>query len=119
MALNSYKDLVVWQKSYALVKEIYTLTQSLPVQEKFGLSTQMQRCSVSIPSNIAEGQQRLSLKEYKQFIGIAKGSAAELETQLLLCRDLYNNDIENPLSLLYEVQKMLGALSRSLELART
>lgn len=115
MALNSYKELVVWQKSYDLVRDVYKLSEKLPHNEQFGLISQMRRCAVSIPSNIAEGQQRHNLKEYKQFLGIAKGSAAELETQLLLCRDLYSEDIEKPLNLLYEVQKMLGSLNRKLE----
>lgn len=115
MALNSYKDLTVWQKSYELVREIYKLTESLPRHEQFGLISQMRRCAVSIPSNIAEGQQRHNLKEYKQFLGVAKGSSAELETQLLLSRDLYSKDIRRPLDLLYEVQKMLGSLNRKLE----
>lgn len=115
MALNSYKDLTVWQKSFQLVIEIYQLTELLPKNEQFGLVSQMRRCSVSIPSNIAEGQQRRNIKEYKQFIGIAKGSAAELETQLLLCNDLYQINIAPQLLLLYEVQKMLGSLNRKLE----
>lgn len=115
MALNSYKDLVVWQKSYRLVIEIYQLTESLPKSEQFGLVSQMRRSATSIPSNIAEGQQRHNLKEYRHFLGIAKGSAAELETQLLLCRDLYQRDTTSQLLLLYEVQKMLGSLNRKLE----
>jgi len=115
MALNSYKDLTVWQKSYRLVKETYKLTESLPGYEQYGLVSQIRRSSISIPSNIAEGQQRHNLKEYRHFIGIAKGSSAELETQLLLCRDLYNLDTTEQLLLLYEVQKMLGSLNRNLE----
>ncbi|OGL37909.1 hypothetical protein A3E49_01370 [Candidatus Saccharibacteria bacterium RIFCSPHIGHO2_12_FULL_49_19] len=115
MALNSYKDLVVWQKSFELVKVVYKLSGQLPNYEAYGLVSQMRRCAISIPSNIAEGQQRHNLGEYKQFLGIAKGSAAELETQLLLCRDLHKKDIEIPLNLLLEVQKMLGSLNRKLE----
>lgn len=97
MALNSYKDLIVWQKSYELVKLVYSLTSDLPNNEQFGLVSQMRRCAISIPSNIAEGQQRNNVKEYRQFLGIAQGSAAELETQLLLCRDLYDQDARNSL----------------------
>ena len=115
MSVTSYKDLVVWQKSFLLTKEIYRLTRSLPPAERFGLSSQIQRCAVSIPSNIAEGQQRHNAKEYRQFIGIARGSTGELETQLLLVREIYNLDIEQPLSLLAEVQKMLHALAKKLE----
>jgi four helix bundle protein len=114
MSLNSYKDLIVWQKSYELVKQAYKLTECLPKTEQFGLVSQIRRCAVSVPSNIAEGQQRHNIKEYKHFLGIAKGSAAELETQLLLCKDLYGKDITTQLRLLYEVQKMLGSLNRKL-----
>lgn len=115
MALNSYKDLTVWQKSYQLVIEIYQLTEGFPRSEQFGLVSQMRRSAVSIPSNIAEGQQRHNIREYKYFLGIAKGSAAELETQLLLCKDLYDVETTRQLLLLLEVQKMLGSLNRKLE----
>lgn len=115
MTINSYKDLTVWQKSYQLAKDVYSLTSTLPKQEQYGLISQVQRCAVSIPSNIAEGQQRNNLKEYRQLIGIAKGSAAELETQLLLIRDIYSSEVTSQLELLHEIQKMLGAISRKLE----
>lgn len=115
MTLKSYKDLTVWQKSYELVKLIYQLTNVLPDSERFGLISQMRRCAISIPSNVAEGQQRNNIREYRQFIGVAEGSAAELETQLLLCGDLYDKEIEIPLALLHEVQKMLGSLNRKLQ----
>lgn len=114
MTVYSYKDLTVWQKSFNLSKDIYLLTKILPKDEQFGLTSQMRRCSVSIPSNIAEGQQRNNIAEYRQFLGIAKGSAAELETQLLLAKEIYEIEIEQELALLYEVQKMLGALVRKL-----
>ncbi len=88
MSLFNYKDLSVWQKSMDLVAEIYNLTQLLPKEETFGLTNQMRRAAVSVPSNIAEGHSRFSKKEYKQFISIAHGSTAELETQLLICEKL-------------------------------
>lgn len=115
MAIKSYKDLTVWQKSFELSKKIYLLTVQLPKDEQFGLISQMRRCAVSVPSNIAEGQQRNNIREYRQFLGIAKGSVAELETQLLLTQEIYTLDIEQELALLYEVQKMLGSLTRKLE----
>lgn len=115
MSLNSYKDLTVWQKSYKLVRQVYRLTESLPKSEQFGLVSQIRRCAISIPSNIAEGQQRHNIGEYRHFLGIAKGSAAELETQLLLCKDLYARNIESEIELLHEIQKMLGSLNRKLE----
>lgn len=115
MSVNSYKDLIVWQKSFALVKDVYSLTKHLPKSEQYGLSSQLQRCSVSIPSNIAEGQQRNNLPEYRQFLGIAKGSAAELETQLLLVKEVYSLNTDEILKLNTEVQKMLISLHRNLK----
>ncbi|MCU0667500.1 MAG: four helix bundle protein [Patescibacteria group bacterium] len=114
MSLNSFKDLVVWQKSRLLVKEVYDLCSLLPSSEKFGLSSQMQRSSISIPSNIAEGYRRHNTKEYNQFLGIAAGSAAELETQLILVSDIYHLDTSKILNNLEEIQKMLFALSKKL-----
>jgi len=88
MGVLSYKELVVWQKSIALVKVIYELTKNFPRSEQFGVVSQMRRAAVSIPSNIAEGYGRKSSKEYKQFYSIAYGSALELDTQLIICREL-------------------------------
>ena len=85
MAVNNYKDLIVWQKSMSLAVKIYQIVKLLPKEELFVLSDQMRRAVVSIPSNISEGHQRNSSKEFKHFLSIAKGSLGELETQLLLC----------------------------------
>lgn len=114
MAISSYKQLTVWQKSYALVKDIYTLTSLLPKSETYGLSSQMQRSAISIPSNIAEGQQRRNIKEYLHFLSIAQGSAAELDTQLLIHHDVYGFDTTIQLEVLLEIQKMLNTLSQKL-----
>ena len=114
MAINSYRDLHVWQKSMELAKQIYQLCRSLPSEEKFGLASQMQRCSVSIPSNIAEGNKRSSAKDYAQFLRIASGSAAELETQLLLAKDLYHISVDEHMRVLIEIQKMLEVLIKRL-----
>ena len=86
--IRSYRDLVVWQKAVELVTEIYRLTQTFPKEEMFGLMSQMRRAAVSIPSNIAEGHGRLSRKEYIYFLGNARGSLAELETQLTIGNNL-------------------------------
>ena len=86
--IRSYRDLVVWQKAVELVTEIYRLTQSIPKEEKIDLMSQMRRAAVSIPSNIAEGHGRLSRKEYIYFLGNARGSLAELETQVTIARNL-------------------------------
>ena len=113
--IKSYKDLVVWQKSYDLVKRVYEITRKLPKEEVFGLSSQMQRSAVSIPSNIAEGFFRKSQKEFAQFLHISFGSVAELETQLMLCQDIFNVSVKNEIELLTEVSKMLRGLLSSLK----
>jgi len=116
MEIKSYKDLVVWQKSMQLVREIYELTKLFPKDEQYALSNQMRRAVVSIPSNIAEGYKRKGLGEYIQFLSIANSSAAELETQLLITQDIYPNT--NPsisLSTLEEIQKMLSTIIRKLK----
>jgi four helix bundle protein len=81
---KSYKDLLVWQKGLRLVKMVYQLTAEFPTEERFGLISQMRRCAVSVPSNIAEGQSRRTAGEFVQFISHAEGSLAELETQCLI-----------------------------------
>ena len=88
MKTASFKDLIVWQKSYKLVSEIYKITRNFPKEETYGLSQQIRRAAVSIPSNIAEGYGRQYNKEYKQFLSMAYGSLCELETQYLLAIDL-------------------------------
>jgi len=86
--IRNFKDLKIWQKSMELAKIIYKATDSFPAKETYGIISQMRRSAVSIPSNIAEGFMRRHNKEYKQFLYIALGSLAELETQLLLSKDL-------------------------------
>ncbi len=115
MVISSYKDLIVWQKSFQLSKDVYKFTAKLPKTEQFGLSSQLQRCAVSIPSNIAEGNQRNSRKEYRQFLNIARGSAGELETQLLIAQDVYKREVGNLIGSLTEIQKMLFSLYKNLE----
>ncbi len=114
--MNNYKELIVWQKARKLVKSIYTITLQLPSDEKFGIISQMRRCSVSIPSNIAEGASRTSNKEFAHFLEIAYGSSFELETQLLLCIDVefLQADIVNLIILdVQEVQKMIYKLIKT------
>ena len=114
--LESYKDLVVWQKSIELVKEIYKATQEFPRNELYCLVSQMRRAVISIPSNIAEGYKRKNLGEYLQFLSIADASAAELETQIIISKDLYNKINFNKVELLLnEIQKMLFALIKKLK----
>ncbi len=108
MHTKSFKDLIVWQKAYKLVLELYSSTNSFPKAETYGLSLQMRRSAISIPSNIAEGYGRRHSKEYKQSLSIAYGSLCELETQYLLSVDLKftekNEQFEN---LLKDVGAML------------
>src|SRR3990167_9482991 len=111
---KSYRDLVVWQEAFSLVEDVYKLCLKLPQAERFGLVSQLQRSAVSIPSNIAEGQQRNSTKEFKQFLGIARGSAAELSTQLLLVNSVYKVDTLSYVNKLETIQKMLYALQNKL-----
>lgn len=114
--ISTYKDLIVWQKSNNLVLEIYKITRKLPTTEIYGFCSQTQRASVAIPSNIAEGYARNHTKEFVQFLGIAFGSAAELDTQILLIEKLYPNfDYQIAKSLLLEVQKMLISMIKKLK----
>lgn len=113
--IKSYKDLIVWKKGYELVKQIYLITSKLPQSETYVLQSQVRRCAISIISNIAEGSGRKTRKDYCQFMYIAKGSVLELETQLFLCRDLYNIKIESQTELLTEISKMINAIINKLE----
>lgn len=113
---RSYKDLVVWQKSITLVKEVYVITEKLPKSQAYTLIPQLQRAAISIPSNIAEGYKRNYRKEFIQFLSIANGSAGELETQLIIAKELFQYiDYSVSESLLLEVQKMLSKLLTNLK----
>lgn len=119
---QSYQDLVGWQKSMALVSEIYRHTQNFPANEIYGLTSQIRRAAVSVPSNIAEGQGRLSPGEFKQFLGHARGSVFEIETQLRIAHDLgylsrqATNDL---LDRVQEIGRILSGLLASLGYLRT
>ena len=113
MYIQSYKQLKVWQKSIELVKEIYKSTEGFPKSELYGLVSQMRRAAISIPSNIAEGYKRKGLSEYLQFLRIADASAAELETQIIIAKELYKDlNFSKVESLLEEVQKMFKKTKR-------
>lgn len=114
---GSFKDLIVWQKSILLVKQIYSLSNTFPGEEKFGLVSQIRRAAVSIPSNIAEGQARRTTGDYIRFVSTAEGSLAEVETQLIIAVELTycsNVDTGECFALITEVRKMLNGLRRSL-----
>ena len=113
MPVKYYKELLVWQKAMDLVEETYRVVKLLPREELYALSDQMRRAAVSIPSNIAEGQQRNSKKEFAQFLSIAKGSNAELETQFMICvrlKYLEQSETEAAMNLCQELDRMLNAL---------
>jgi len=115
--LKNYKELKVWQKSYQLCVEIYGVTKRFPKEERYGLTSQIRRAVVSVPSNIAEGYGRKTIPEYVRSLYIAYGSNCELETQILLSGDLdYIKDIEveELLNKIWEVERMLKALIKSL-----
>ena len=113
---QTFRDLVVWQKAVALTKTIYETTRQFPSSEQFGLIHQLRRAAVSIPSNIAEGNARGSRKDYLRLLIIARGSLAELETQVLIAGELqYLPETAPILSKLAEVSRMLRALIDSLK----
>ena len=113
MSTQNFRDLIVWQKAMKLTAEVYNLTSKLPKDELYGLTNQLRRAAVSIPSNIAEGNGRLSKKEYIHFLSIARGSKSEVETQLLLCIELnylQESDIKTAMDFCIEIGKMLNAM---------
>ena len=120
--MQDYKKLRVWRRGMDLVRESYALTRTLPDDERFGLSTQMRRCAVSVPSNIAEGSGRRTDREFLRFLRIAFGSSFELETQALMCRENGVGSEKLTLGLLEtnsEVQRMLHGLIAAIESSET
>jgi four helix bundle protein len=114
---DSYRELVVWQRSIQMSVAIYKLTATFPKEETYGLSSQLRRAGVLVASNIAEGYARLSKGEYKQFLGMARGSNSEVQTQLVIARELgYGSpqSLETAEGLSNEVGKMLAAILRGL-----
>jgi len=113
----SFKELIVWQRAMELAQQIYRVSRDFPSSEQYGLTSQMRRSAVSIPSNIAEGRKRGTRKDFMQFLRIADGSAAELETQIILAGSFYKlPGLARAHELLIEVQKMLGAMLKKLSL---
>lgn len=111
----TYKDLNVWKESIELVLEVYAIANKLPVDEKFGLSAQVKRAVVSIPSNISEGAAKSSTKEFIRFIDIANGSLSELETQLIIIEKLSLYDTDHIIvEKIVPIRKMLFRLRQSL-----
>ncbi|WP_445431776.1 four helix bundle protein [Chryseobacterium indoltheticum] len=116
--MANFKELLVWQKSINFVTEIYELTNNFPKNEMYGLISEIRRASISIPSNIAEGNSRRSVADYLQFLKIARGSCAEVETQLIIAQNLKFLSEEHYLKLnqdIIEISKMLNGLINSLK----
>jgi four helix bundle protein len=116
--IHSFRDLVVWQKSVVLVTEIYRLSKKFPKEEVFGLTSQIRRAAVSIPSNIAEGRGKSSKGEFQQFLHHSRGSLAEVETQIVIAQNLgYLNaaDAEPVIEIIAEVGRLLHGLLTSLK----
>lgn len=114
--IHSHKELIVWQKAVALVIAVYKLTNNFPKEEVFGLTSQMRRAAVSIPSNIAEGRSRGTKKDFVQFLRVALGSCSELETQIEIAKAVIDRKVnyDTVHSLLNEVVKMLSSMIRKL-----
>jgi four helix bundle protein len=120
--IGSYRDLLVWQKGINLVKSIYQITAAFPDEERFGLTAQMRRAAVSIPSNIAEGQARHTTREFVLGISHAEGSLAELDTHLVIAIELRYctlADSQTSFDSVTELRKMLNSLRRKLQEKRT
>jgi len=116
--LKNYRELRVWQESYRLCLDIYRITKSFPKEEKYGLTNQVRRAAVSIPSHIAEGYGRKTIGEYTHSLYIAYGSECELDTQIQLCHDLgyiKSNELKGIEDKIKGVERMLKALIKSLE----
>lgn len=120
--VRSYQDLLVRQKSFRLSIDVYRLTRGFPDDERFGLRSQLRRAAVSIPSNIAEGYSRGTTRDYIRFLWMSNGSLAELETQLLIVRELglaETGTLDSARAALSEIARMLKALIRALDRRKT
>ncbi|MGC2108092.1 MAG: four helix bundle protein [Candidatus Korobacteraceae bacterium] len=119
-SLSSYRELIVWQKAIELVTEVYSVTRGFPREETYGLTAQMRRCAVSVPSNIAEGQGRATRGEFILFLSHARGSLFELETQLIIAGKLDYLNLEMTQQVhakLTEVARILNGLLTSLDVS--
>jgi four helix bundle protein len=117
MSVRCYKDLVAWQRGVDLAALVYQATEQFPSQERFGLTNQMRRAAVSVPSNIAEGQGRGSTRDFLNFLGIARGSLQELETQILIAgrlKFLSESAVDELSRSAAEVSRIIGGLRNAL-----
>ena len=109
--MRSFRELEVWKDARILVKKIYTLTSKLPDSEKYGLTSQINRCSVSIPANIAEGSAKYSQKDFVRFLQISLSSSYELETHIILCQDLEFVSQESSSQIIKDIQNLQKRIS--------
>jgi four helix bundle protein len=116
--IRNFKDLRMWQQGIQVVKQVYLVTRSFPAEERFGLVQQMRKAAVSIPSNIAEGFNRRHLAEKLQFLGIAAGSSAELETQIIIAREIGCLDVKTTSELVQQVEILARMITSAAEKIR-
>jgi len=115
--VKTFEDLIIWQKSIVLTKQIYTITRKFPKEEIYGLSNQLRRVSVSVASNIAEGYGRITRNDYKRFLSFSFGSTFEIQTQLIICIEIgiiNNEDFNESMMLSKEISAMLHAIIKKL-----
>lgn len=113
---SSFRELVVWQKAHSLVLAVYEFTNKFPAREIYGLSSQMRRCSVSIPANIAEGFKKRGIADKLRFLNIAQGSLEECRYYLILSQDLHYGDTDSLIEISEEVSKLLEAYSNGIRI---
>lgn len=111
---HNFRDLIIWKNAMDIVETIYKLSAGLPSEEKFSLTSQINRSAISIPSNIAEGSGRSTNKDFLKFLNIALSSSFELETQLILTNRLFNIEVEELLNKINELQKMIVGFKKTL-----
>lgn len=114
MAIHNFRRMEVWKNAMELTKSVYNILSEIPNDERFGLKSQISRCSVSVPSNIAEGSGRSTDKDFSHFLSISLGSCYELETQLILVQDIFNIDCEKIIIDCQRVQKMIFGFKNNL-----
>jgi four helix bundle protein len=112
--MRKFNDLIIWKDGRALTKNVYQLTTGLPASERFGLTTQIKRCVISIPANIAEGSAKRSQRDFARFLQISLGSCFELESHLILCNDLDLLTIESTKEIFIDIEKLQKRITRML-----
>ena len=115
MKKHNFREIKIWQEALVIVKEVYAFTSNLPKEERYGITSQINRSAVSIPSNIAEGSGRTSNKEFIRFLEIAISSSYELETQLILAQDLFNLSTNDLIEDLHALQNRIGGFTRQIK----